>query len=145
MEWGIADNASIVAKAQLKVARARLEATVSELQSAAHLEAKEHRVGVAMEREQDTIYREKELKEEEEEFVRRNQKILSAKDHKAKLDTALSLLQDLNNKLAAYMESILKQEADEEVNSKGELLKQEKRNHHEIQAVVASAKMKLKK
>ncbi|PHT54819.1 hypothetical protein CQW23_03305 [Capsicum baccatum] len=132
MEWGIADNASIVAKTQLKVARAKLEAAVSELQfvnselEAAYLKSKEHLVGVAMEREQDTIYWEKELKEAEEEFVRLNQKILSAKDHKAKLDTASSLLQDLNNKLSAYMESILKQEADKEVNSKGELLKQEK-------------------
>ncbi|XP_016550766.2 protein WEAK CHLOROPLAST MOVEMENT UNDER BLUE LIGHT 1 [Capsicum annuum] len=109
----------------------------------AHLEAEEHRVGAAMAREQDTLNWEKELKEAEEELERLNQQILSAKDHKAKLDTASSLLQDLNNELAAYMESKLKQEADEEENSKGELLEPEKRNHHEIQAAVASAKREL--
>ncbi|PHU25698.1 hypothetical protein BC332_04030 [Capsicum chinense] len=140
MERGITDNASIAAKAQLEVARARLEATVSKLQSvnselelitskefleaahAAYLEVKDHRVGASMEREQDTINWEKELKEAEEDLERLNQKILSAKDHKAKLDTASSLLQVINNDLAGYMESKLKQEADDNENSKGELL-----------------------
>ncbi|CAN4115100.1 unnamed protein product [Withania somnifera] len=110
---------------------------------AAHLEAEEHRVGAAMAREQDTLNWEKELKEAEEELERLNQKILSAKDHKAKLDTASALLQDLNAELAAYMESKLKQEADEEGNLKDELFEPEKRNRHEIQAAVASAKREL--
>ncbi|XP_059287710.1 protein WEAK CHLOROPLAST MOVEMENT UNDER BLUE LIGHT 1-like isoform X1 [Lycium ferocissimum] len=111
---------------------------------AAHLEAEEHRVGAAMAREQDTLNWEKELKQAEEELERVNQQILSAKGHKAKLDTASALLQDLNNELAAYMESKLKQEADEEgKNSKGELLEPEKRSHHEIQEAVASAKKEL--
>ncbi|KAF3628476.1 hypothetical protein FXO38_28226 [Capsicum annuum] len=124
MERGIADNASIAAKAQLEVARARLEVVVSKLQStvenlavelitskefleaahAAYLEVKDHRVGASMEREQDTINWKKELKEAEEDLERLNQKILSAKDHKAKLDTASSLLQVINNDLVAYME-----------------------------------------
>ncbi|XP_055811113.1 protein WEAK CHLOROPLAST MOVEMENT UNDER BLUE LIGHT 1-like isoform X2 [Solanum dulcamara] len=109
----------------------------------AHLEAEEHRAGAAMAREQNTLNWENELKQAEEELERLNQQILSAKDHKAKLDTASSLLQDLNTELAAYMESKLKQEADEEGNLKGELLETEKRSHHEIQAVVASAKREL--
>ncbi|CAN4095386.1 unnamed protein product [Withania somnifera] len=110
---------------------------------AAYMEAEEHRVGAAMAREQDTLNWEKELKQAEEELERLNQQILSAKDHKAKLDTASALLQDLNGELAAYMESKLNQEADEEGNLKGELLEPEKRNHHEIQAAVASAKREL--
>ncbi|MCD9643625.1 hypothetical protein HAX54_031240 [Datura stramonium] len=110
---------------------------------AAHLEAEEHRVGAVMAREQDTLNWEKDLKQAEEELERLNQKILSVKDHKAKLDTASALLQDLNAELAAYMESKLKQEADEEGILKGELLEPEKRSHHEIQAAVASAKRDL--
>ncbi|KAJ8561360.1 hypothetical protein K7X08_027550 [Anisodus acutangulus] len=197
MERGIADDASIAAKAQLEVARARLKAAVSELKSvnselgvlrkdyallvsekdvalkkaeeaasvssevektledltielitskdsleaahAAHLEAEEHRVGTVMVKEQNTLNWEKELKQAEEELERLNQQIPSVKDHKAKLDTTSGLLQDLNNELAAYMESKLKQEADEE----GNLLEPEKRSHHKIQATVASAKREL--
>lgn len=110
---------------------------------AAHLEAEEHRVGAVMASEQDTLNWENELKQAEEELERLNQQILSAKDHKAKLDTASSLLQDLNAELAAYMESKLKQEADEEGNMESEQLKTEKQSHHDIQAVVASAKKEL--
>ncbi|PHT55374.1 hypothetical protein CQW23_03860 [Capsicum baccatum] len=107
MEQGITDDASITAKAQLEIARARLEAAVSKLQStagnlavelitskeflkaahAAYLKAKDHRVGEAMARKQDTINWEKELKEAEEDLERLTQKILSVKNHKAKLDT----------------------------------------------------------
>ncbi|PHU11811.1 Protein WEAK CHLOROPLAST MOVEMENT UNDER BLUE LIGHT 1 [Capsicum chinense] len=92
----------------------------------AHLEDNEHLVEVAMAREQDTINWEKELKKAVKELERLNKKTLSAKDHKAKLDTTSSLLQNLNNELASYMESKLKQEADEEEHSKGKLLEPEK-------------------
>ncbi|PHT55361.1 Protein WEAK CHLOROPLAST MOVEMENT UNDER BLUE LIGHT-like 3 [Capsicum baccatum] len=122
MERGIADNSGIAAKAQLEFASCSFKATILgdlvvelitskeflEAAHAAYLEAKDHRVGEAMAREQDTINWEKELKKEEEDFERLNQKILSAKDHKAKLDTTSSLLQDINNELASYMESKLK-------------------------------------
>ncbi|KAJ8539508.1 hypothetical protein K7X08_013760 [Anisodus acutangulus] len=106
---------------------------------AAHLEAEEHRVGFVMEKEKDTLNCEKELKQAEEELERLNQQILSAKDHKAKLDTASVLLQDLNNELAAYVESKLKQEPNEE----GNLSEPKEKSHHEIQAAVASAKKEL--
>ncbi|XP_009596979.1 protein WEAK CHLOROPLAST MOVEMENT UNDER BLUE LIGHT 1-like isoform X1 [Nicotiana tomentosiformis] len=110
---------------------------------AGHLEAEEHRIGAAMAREQNTLNWEKELKQAEEELERLNQQILSAKDLKAKLDTASALLQDLNAELAAYMESKLKEEADEEGSLKVELLEPEKRTHYEIQLAVASAKREL--
>ncbi|PHT55320.1 hypothetical protein CQW23_03806 [Capsicum baccatum] len=131
MERGIADNASIAAKAQLEVARARLEAAVSKLQSVNSELERLHmlhswRLGSpswsSYGKRARYINWEKELKEAEEDLERLNQKILSAKDHKAKLDTASFLLQVINNDLAAYMESKLKQEDDDNENSKGELL-----------------------
>lgn len=194
MEQGIADDASIAAKAQLEVAKARHESVVLELKTvdyelqdlnkeydllvserfdavqkaeeavsasknvekevedltielittkesleaaqAAHLEAEEHRIGAAMAREQDTLNWEKELKEAEEELEKLNQQILSAKDLKAKLDTASALLLDLKAEFAAYMESKLKQETIEEGNF-GELSEPETRTHAKIQAAVA--------
>ncbi|XP_060187332.1 protein WEAK CHLOROPLAST MOVEMENT UNDER BLUE LIGHT 1-like [Lycium barbarum] len=200
MEQGIADEASIAAKAQLEVAKARHVAAVSELKSvnseledlhkeydvlvserydamqkaeeavsaskkvekevedltielittkesleaaqAAHLEAEEHKIGAAMARDQDTLNWEKELKQAEEELEKQNQQILSAKDLKAKLDTASSLLLDLKAEFAAYMESKMKQEMDEEGNF-GELSEPEKRTHAEIQAAVALATREL--
>ncbi|PHU06917.1 hypothetical protein BC332_23406 [Capsicum chinense] len=138
MEWGIVDDVSIAAKALLEVARARIEIVKNlavepitskeflEAAHAAHLEAKDHRVRASMAREKDIINWEQELKKAEEELERLNQKILSAKDHRAKLYAGSSLLQDINNELATYMESKLKQEADEEENSKGELLEPKK-------------------
>ncbi|KAJ8531933.1 hypothetical protein K7X08_011856 [Anisodus acutangulus] len=199
MEQGIADEASIAAKAQLEVAKARHAAAVSELKTvnseledlhkeydvlvserydavqkaeeavsaskkvenevedltielittkesleaaqAAYLEAEEHRIGAAMAREQDTLNWEKELKQAEEELEKLNQQILSAKDLKAKLDTASALLLDVKAEFASYMESKLKQEMDEEGNF-GEL-SPEKRSHAEIQAAVALATREL--
>ncbi|KAF3684179.1 putative serine/threonine-protein kinase 38-like [Capsicum annuum] len=131
MEWGIADDVSIAAKAQLEIVKnLAVEPITSkeflEAAHAAHLKAKDHRVGESMEREKDIINWEQELKKAEEELERLNQKILSAKDHRAKLYAGSSLLQDINNELATYMESKLKQEADEEENSKGELLEPKK-------------------
>ncbi|OIS97121.1 PREDICTED: protein WEAK CHLOROPLAST MOVEMENT UNDER BLUE LIGHT 1-like [Nicotiana attenuata] len=201
MEQGIADEASIAAKAQLEVARARHAAAVSELKTvnseledlhkeydllvserfdavqkaeeavsaskkvekevedltielittkesleaaqAAHLEAEEHRIGAAMAREQDTLNWEKELKLAEEELEKLNQQILSAKDLKAKLDTASALLLDLKAEFAAYVESKLEKEMDEGGNFKRELSAPEKRTHAEIQAAVALAKQEL--
>nr|XP_004238158.1 protein WEAK CHLOROPLAST MOVEMENT UNDER BLUE LIGHT 1-like [Solanum lycopersicum]XP_019069230.1 protein WEAK CHLOROPLAST MOVEMENT UNDER BLUE LIGHT 1-like [Solanum lycopersicum] len=113
-----------------------------EVAHAAHLEAEEHRIGAAMAGEQDALNWEKELKQAEEELVRLNQQILSAKDLRGKLDTASALLLDLKTELAAYMESKLKQETDEG-NLNGEQSDPEKRTHDEIQSVVATAKREL--
>ncbi|KAK9271060.1 hypothetical protein L1049_026649 [Liquidambar formosana] len=110
---------------------------------AAHLEAEEQRIGAAMAREQDSLNWEKELKQAEEELERLNQKILSAKDLKSKLDTASALLVDLKAELAAYMESKLKQETDGEARSKSELEEPEKKTHTDIQTAIASAKKEL--
>ncbi|OWM80729.1 hypothetical protein CDL15_Pgr006759 [Punica granatum] len=195
MEQGIADDASVAAKAQLEVAKARHAAAVSELKSvreeleslrkeyaslveekgiavqkaeeaaaaskevektveeltielittkealesaqAAHLEAEEQRIGAAMAREQDCLNWEKELKQAEEELQKLNQQVQLAKDLKSKLDTASTLLVDLKAELAAYMESNLKQEVNEESEDS------EKRAHNDLQAAVASAKKEL--
>ncbi|KAI4336971.1 hypothetical protein L6164_015436 [Bauhinia variegata] len=110
---------------------------------AAHLETEEHRIGTVMARDQDSLNWEKELKQAEEELQRLNQQILSAKDLKSKLDTASFLLLDLKAELAAYTESQLKEEIDEEGISKGDLEEPKKTTHAEIQAAVASARKEL--
>ncbi|XP_014501339.1 protein WEAK CHLOROPLAST MOVEMENT UNDER BLUE LIGHT 1 [Vigna radiata var. radiata] len=109
----------------------------------AHLEAEEQRIGTVMARDQDSLDWEKELKETEEELQRLNQQILSAKELKSKLDTASTLLIDLKAELSSYMESKLKQEGDEEGNSKGGPEEPEKKTHTDIQTAVASAKKEL--
>ncbi|KAK7383132.1 hypothetical protein VNO78_28803 [Psophocarpus tetragonolobus] len=121
-----------------------LIATKEALESAhaAHLEAEEHRIGSIMARDQDSLNWEKELKQAEEELQSLNQKILSAKDLKTKLDTASALLLDLKAELNVYMESKPNHEGDEGV-SKGEVEKPEKKTHNEIQEAVASAKKEL--
>ncbi|KAL3514520.1 hypothetical protein ACH5RR_027237 [Cinchona calisaya] len=201
MEQGIADEASIAAKAQLEVARARHTAAITELKTvkdefealrrdytllmtekdaavkkaeeavsaskevektvedltieliaakeslesahAAHLEAEEHRIGAAMAREQDTLMWEKELKQAEEELEKLNQQVFLARDLKSKLDAASALLQDLKAELAAYMETRLKEETNEEGNFKDGLTESEKRTHGDIQAAVDSVKKEL--
>lgn len=201
MEQGIADEASIAARAQLEVAKARQAAAVLDLKNvkveletirkdyailvaekdaaakkaeeavsasreiektvedltielitakealesahAAHLEAEEHRIGAAMAREQDTLNWEKDLKQAEEELERLNQQILSAKDLKSKLDTASALLQGLKDELAAYMESKLKEDTDENKNVEVSLAESENRTHGDIQEAVALAKKEL--
>ncbi|XP_031118540.1 protein WEAK CHLOROPLAST MOVEMENT UNDER BLUE LIGHT 1-like isoform X1 [Ipomoea triloba] len=110
---------------------------------AAHLEAEDHRIGEAMAREQDTLYWENEVKEAEEEIERLNQQILSAKELKSELDTASGLLQDLKAELAAYMETKVEEENEEDGKREAELLEPEKRIHCEIQAAVASAQKEL--
>ncbi|PHT30499.1 Protein WEAK CHLOROPLAST MOVEMENT UNDER BLUE LIGHT 1 [Capsicum baccatum] len=114
-----------------------------EVAHAAHLEAEEQRIGAAMAGEQDALNWVKELKQAEEELDRLNQQILSAKDLRGKLDTASALLQDLKTELAAYMESKLKQETDEEGNLNGEQSEPKKKTHDEIQSAVATAKREL--
>lgn len=201
MEQGIADEASIAAKAQLEVARARQAAAVSELKNvkdeleqlrkdyallvaeknaemrkaeeaisklkeveksvedltielitakellesahAAHLEAEEHRIGANMAKEQDTLNWEKELKQAEEELEKLNEQILSAKDLKSKLDTALVLLRELKSELAAYMESTVEQETYEGGKLRDIFEEPEKKTHGEIQAAVTAAKKEI--
>ncbi|QCE16535.1 WEB family [Vigna unguiculata] len=109
----------------------------------AHLEAEEQRIGTVMAKDQDSLDWEKELKETEEELQRLNQQILSAKELKSKLETASTLLIDLKAELSSYMESKLKQEGDEEGNSKGGPEEPEKKTHTDIQTAVASAKKEL--
>ncbi|KAJ7966630.1 protein WEAK CHLOROPLAST MOVEMENT UNDER BLUE LIGHT 1-like [Quillaja saponaria] len=122
-----------------------LIATKESLESAhaVHLEAEEQRIGAVMAKEQDSLNWEKELKQVEEELQRLNQQILSAKDLKSKLDKASAFLLDLKAELAAYMESKLKQEGDQEETSKGDLEELEKKTHGGIQVAVASAKKEL--
>ena len=78
---------------------------------AAHLEAEEQRLGVVDEEFHN--YRQ-ELEQAEEELERFNQQVLSARVLKSKLDASSSLLHDLKAELAAYMESKLKAEGDQE-------------------------------
>ncbi|CAK9317160.1 unnamed protein product [Citrullus colocynthis] len=110
---------------------------------ATHLEAEEQRIGAAMAREQDSLNWEKELKQAEEELQSLNQKILSTKDLKSKLDTASNLLIDLKAELSAYMESKLEEEPDIDGHTKSEGDNPEKKTHTDIQAAVASAKQEL--
>ncbi|XP_042478867.1 protein WEAK CHLOROPLAST MOVEMENT UNDER BLUE LIGHT 1-like [Macadamia integrifolia] len=111
---------------------------------AAHLEAEEHRIGATMSTEQDYLSWEKEQKEAEQELQRLNQKILSAKDLKSKLDAEATLLLNLKAELAAYMEAKLNQEACEEIeNSPGELGDSMKTTHSDAESAVASAKKEL--
>ncbi|KAL3505195.1 hypothetical protein ACH5RR_035036 [Cinchona calisaya] len=110
---------------------------------AAHLEAEEHRIGAAMAREQDTLNWEKELKKAEEELERLNQQILLSRDLKSKLNTASALLQDLKAELAAYMETKLKEDTNEEGNFNDGLAESGKRTHTGMQVAVDSAKKQL--
>ncbi|KAJ6335190.1 hypothetical protein OIU78_011931 [Salix suchowensis] len=199
MEQGIADEASVAAKAQLEVAKARHSAAVLELKNvndelgalhkeyaslvsekdeavkkaeeavsaskevdktleeltieliatkqslesahAAHLEAEEQRIGATMDKEQDSLLWEKELRQAEEELQRLDQQILSAKDPKSKLDTASALLADLKAELAAYMESKIMEGT--EGKPKAEQQEPEKTSHTDIRAAVDSAKKEL--
>ncbi|KAK7250671.1 hypothetical protein RIF29_33244 [Crotalaria pallida] len=78
---------------------------------AAHLDAEEQRLGV-MDEESKTL--KAEIEQAEEELQRLNQQVLTARVLESKLDASSSLLHDLKAELAAYMESKLKEEGDEE-------------------------------
>ncbi|KZV45180.1 protein WEAK CHLOROPLAST MOVEMENT UNDER BLUE LIGHT 1-like [Dorcoceras hygrometricum] len=109
---------------------------------AAHLEAEEHRVGAIMAKEQDALNWEKELEQGERELEKLNQKIVSVKDLKSKLDSATTLLQHLKDELAAYMESQVKIEAGEGGTSEGGL-EGLKKTHADIEVAIAAAKNEL--
>lgn len=88
---------------------------------AAHMEAEEHRTGVAMARDEDVLNWEEELKQSEQELEKVNQQIAETENLKSKLDTASVSLQNLKAELGAYMEE----------------------NHKHIQAAVDEAKTNL--
>ncbi|KAK1256529.1 Protein WEAK CHLOROPLAST MOVEMENT UNDER BLUE LIGHT-like 3 [Acorus gramineus] len=146
-----ADYVSLAKEKEIAVLRAKeavsaseeIESTVEELTlelitvkeslesaHAAHMEAEEHRIGVLLVRDEDTLNYEKELKQAEEDSLRLNEQLLSAKGIKSKLDTASKLLLDLKAELAAYMDAKMKEEIDnkeelEEVELKIERAKEE--------------------
>ncbi|XP_075480852.1 protein WEAK CHLOROPLAST MOVEMENT UNDER BLUE LIGHT 1-like [Primulina tabacum] len=100
---------------------------------AAHLEAEEHRIGAIMAKEQDTLNWEKELKRAGKDLETLKEQIASTKDLRSKLDIATTLLMDLKNELAAYMESSVSTEIKEPEN----------KTRGDIQAAVDSAKKEL--
>ncbi|XP_075516934.1 protein WEAK CHLOROPLAST MOVEMENT UNDER BLUE LIGHT 1-like [Primulina tabacum] len=108
----------------------------------AHLEAEEHRVGAIMAKERDTLNWEKELEQAEGELEQLNQKILYVKDLKSKLDSATTLLQDLKDELAAYMESQVKIETGEGGTSEDGLEEMEK-TRADMEVAIAAAKNEL--
>jgi chromosome segregation ATPase len=145
-EKGEAINKAEVAVAASKQVEKAVEdltieliATKESLETAhsAHMEAEEHRIGTVMARDQDFLNWEKELKQEEQELEKLNQKILFAKDLKFKLRKSFTLLLNLKAELHAYMESKSHQVGDEGKE------KQEKKSHNEIQEAIASARKEL--
>ncbi|KAK8480276.1 hypothetical protein V6N13_039856 [Hibiscus sabdariffa] len=198
-EQGIDDEASVAAKTQLEVAKARHETAVSELKSviidleelgkeydsliierdmavkkaeeavsaskevektvedltielittkeslesahAAHLDAEEKRITVAMARDQDTLQWKKDLKQGEEELQRINQQVSFTKELKSKLDIASALLLDLKAELAAYKECKLRDTTDGHSNDEPET--SEGIPHTDMQAAITSAKKEL--
>ncbi|KAK1405748.1 Protein WEAK CHLOROPLAST MOVEMENT UNDER BLUE LIGHT 1 [Heracleum sosnowskyi] len=120
-----------------------LRTTKTSLESAhaAKAEAEGHRTGEAKAQEQDILNLEKNLKQAEEELQKLNQKFLSTKEYRSRLDTACALLQDLKAELAAYMELKLKSETTE--NSKENLEGQDKSTDNGILIRLSSAKKNL--
>lgn len=120
-----------------------LRTTKTSLESAhaANVEAEGHRNGEAKAQEEDILNVEKELKQAEEELQKLNQKFLSTKEYRSKLDTASGLLQDLKAELAAYMELKLKSKSTEDI--KENIEGQDKSADYGILAEIALAKKNL--
>ncbi|KAI3673024.1 hypothetical protein L6452_39133 [Arctium lappa] len=101
---------------------------------AAHLEAEEHRTGVAMARDEDASNWEKELMQAQEELEKVNREIISTEELKSKLDTDSGLLQYLKLELAAYMGEEKESNGSSTINND---------THKDIQSAVDLAKMNL--
>ncbi|KAF7851533.1 hypothetical protein BT93_L3751 [Corymbia citriodora subsp. variegata] len=108
---------------------------------AAHLEAEEQRIGVAMAKEQDCLSWERGLQEAEQELQNLSHQVQTAEDLKSKLNIASALLLDLKAELAAYME--LKSKQQMEAEAKGDLAEGDNGTHANWQAAVASADKEL--
>ncbi|OVA10465.1 WEB family [Macleaya cordata] len=111
----------------------------------AHLKAEEKTIVAAIDRDQDSLIWEKELKQAEVDLERLNQQLLSEKDLKFKLDSASVLLLELKAELAAYMEAKLVQENGEEVISEDAQEEPKMKNDSDLQAVVASGNKEFEK
>ncbi|KAE8665214.1 Protein WEAK CHLOROPLAST MOVEMENT UNDER BLUE LIGHT 1 [Hibiscus syriacus] len=145
MQQGIANEASVAAKAQLEVAKARHAYAVSELKSVnEELETlrKEYSSliterDIAVQKAEEAVSASKEVektevKQAEEELQNLNRQIQSTKDLKLKLDTASALLVDLKTELADYIENKHKRETDGD-------------SHDDILDAVDAAKKELEK
>lgn len=88
---------------------------------AAHFEAEEQRLGVL---DEETLNLKLELEQAEEDLQRLNDKVLSVRLLKSKLESAASLVLDLKAEMAAYMESKEKEECCKEQKEELEELKQ---------------------
>ncbi|KAK7346234.1 hypothetical protein VNO80_20749 [Phaseolus coccineus] len=88
---------------------------------AAHFEAEEQRLGVV---DEETLNLKLELEQAEEDLQRLNEKVLSVRLLKSKLESAASLVLDLKAEMTAYMESKEKEECCKEQKEELEELKQ---------------------
>lgn len=198
MEQGISDDASVAAKAQVEVSRARHEAAVKELKSvkdelaaiqgdylrlvaerdlaiaraneavaaardvekkvedltlelittkealdsahASHLEAEEHRIGVALATDQDALEWEKQLKQAEREMQQLGEQISSTTDLKSRTDTKSSLLLGLKDELIAYKEGKPIQDSEIVAEEEGE---EPSKSQASVPSALASAKKEL--
>ncbi|KAF1871903.1 hypothetical protein Lal_00012120 [Lupinus albus] len=98
---------------ELEDLTAEFIATKESLRSsrAAHLDAEEQRLGVM---DEETHNLKVEFEQAEEEFERLNQQVSSGRVIESKLNASSSLLLDLKAEIAAYMESKIKEEGDDE-------------------------------
>ncbi|KAI4321518.1 hypothetical protein MLD38_034888 [Melastoma candidum] len=108
---------------------------------AAHVEAEEHRIGIAMAKEQDSLTWEKELKRAEEELSELESQVKTAKDLKSNLNSALALLTELKGELTTYMES--KHKPEESSAAEGKVEESEKSACDNLQVATESARKEL--